>query len=198
MITLSQKRVYEYIQQYIKEHNHSPTMAEIAKGIGIQSRGVVHRYVVGLANAGLIKITPGRRRNIELLRKNTGLLKLKGRIAAGSPIEVIEDDETLDIVNIFLGNHRYALKVKGDSMIEEGIFEDDVVVCEYCENPAEGKIVVALIDQQEATLKRIKYNPDGSITLTPANSKLSPMTYARERITIQGVYVGLLRFEGSI
>lgn len=198
MLTLSQKKVYEFIQLFSKANQYSPTMAEIAEGIGIHSRGVVHRYVKALVNEGLIKIIPGRRRNIQLMPESKPYtLELKGRIAAGSPIEAITEGETLNIVNIFLGSNRYALKVKGDSMIDEGIFDGDVVVCEYCEVPADGKIVVALIDHQEATLKRIKFNHDHTITLIPANSKLSPMTYPEDRITIQGIYVGLLRFEGN-
>lgn len=196
MLTVSQQKVYDFIQHYMKEHKHSPTMAEIAKAIGIKSRGVVHRYVSVLANQGLINIIPGHRRNIKLVDQDFSL-KLKGRIAAGSPIEAITDNETLDIVNIFLGKNRYALKVKGDSMIDEGIFDGDVVVCEYCESPSDGKIVVALVDNHEATLKRIKYNPDSTITLIPANQKLAPITYSQDRITIQGIYIGLLRFEGS-
>lgn len=195
MLTVSQKKVFEFIQNYVKQHQLAPTMAEIAKGIGIQSRGVVHRYVTALAQEGLIKIMPGRRRNIQLV-DNQLTLKIQGKIAAGSPIEAIPDNETLDIVNIFLGNNRYALKVKGDSMIEEGIFDGDIVVCEYAEAAADGKIVVALIDNQEATLKRIKYDHD-NIILIPANSKLTPMSYHRERVTIQGIYVGLLRFEAT-
>jgi repressor LexA len=195
MLTVSQQKVYDFIQKFIKEHQHSPTMAEIAKGIGITSRGVVHRYVAALAQEGLINIIPGHRRNIQLLSPSN-CLPLKGRIAAGSPIEAIPDNETLDIVNIFLGKNRYALKVKGDSMIEEGIFDGDIVVCEHCEDAADGKIVVALVDNQEATLKRIKYNSDHTITLIPANQKLKPMTYPEDRIAIQGIYIGLLRFEG--
>lgn len=194
MLTVSQQKVFDFIQQYMKDHKHSPTMAEIATAIGIKSRGVVHRYVSALADHGLIKIIPGHRRNIKLIDQSSSL-KLKGRIAAGSPIEAITDNETLDIVNIFLGKNRYALKVKGDSMIDEGIFDGDVVVCEYCETPTDGKIVVALVDNQEATLKRIKYNRDRTITLIPANQKLGPMTYPEDRITVQGIYIGLLRFE---
>ncbi|MBA2653469.1 MAG: repressor LexA [Gammaproteobacteria bacterium] len=196
MLTLSQRKVYEFIQQFIQDHDYSPTMAEIAKGIGIQSRGVVHRYVAALVTEGLINITPGKRRNIHLINSES-VLRLEGKIAAGSPIEAIPENETLDIVNIFLGANRYALKVKGDSMIEEGIFDGDVVVCEYCNAPADGKIVVALIDQLEATLKRIKYDSDDTITLIPANSNLLPITYSRDRVTIQGIYIGLLRFEGN-
>jgi repressor LexA len=194
MITISQKKAFEYIQRFIQEHNHAPTMAEIARGIGIKSRGVVHRYVTALANEGLITIIPGHRRNIKLPKQSIPNLILKGRIAAGSPIEAIPDNEVLDIINIFLGPNRYALKVKGDSMVDEGILDGDVVVCEYCEVPPDGKIVVALVDHRDATLKRIKYNDDMSITLIPANNKLSPETYLSERITIQGIYIGLMRF----
>lgn len=196
MLTLSQKKVYEFIKQFIKTHRHSPTIAEIAQGIGIKSRGVVHRYVTALVSERLIEVIPGHRRNIKLLNDSTTSLILKGRIAAGSPIEAIADNEALDIVNIFLGPNRYALKVKGDSMIEEGIFDGDIVVCDSSEVAADGKIVVALVDNQEATLKRIKYNQGGTVTLIPANSKLSAMTYSEDRIMIQGIYVGLLRFEG--
>jgi repressor LexA len=195
MLTLSQRKTYEFIKLYFREKQYSPTMAEIAAGIGIHSRGVIHRYVSALVKQQLIEVEPGRKRNIKLRHSEQNVLILKGRIAAGSPIEAISDHETVDIINIFLGTNRYALKVKGDSMIDEGIFDGDVVVCEYCEVPAEGKIVVALIDQQEATLKRIKYNSDNTITLIPANPRLLPMTYARNRITIQGVYIGLLRFD---
>lgn len=194
MLTLSQNKAYHFIQKYIELNGYSPTMAEIAKGIGIKSRGVVHRYVSALSHAGLIKIVPSRRRNIKLIASNPVSLSLVGRIAAGHPIEVITDNETLDLANIFLGPNRYALKVKGDSMIEEGIFDGDIVVCEYSECASDGKVVVALIDNSEATLKRIKYNTDASITLLPSNSKHSPMTYPKDRVSIQGIYIGLLRF----
>jgi repressor LexA len=197
MLTLSQKRTYEFIKKFIQLHKHSPTMAEIAEGIHIKSRGVVHRYVSVLAEAGLIRIIPGHRRNIEMMTSDNQGLVLKGRIAAGAPIEAIPDHETLDIVNIFLGANRYALKVKGDSMIEEGIFDGDVVVCEYAQSSVDGKIVVALVDNQEATLKKIRYNADKTVTLIPANAKLSSVTYPQDRVAIQGVYIGLLRFEGN-
>jgi repressor LexA len=198
MLTLSQRKVYEFIKKFIQEFNYSPTMSEIASGIGIQSRGVIHRYVGALVQAGLVHLEPRRRRNIRLLNEPSNVLVIKGRIAAGTPIEAITDNEVLDIVNIFLGTSRYALKVKGNSMIDEGILDGDVVVCETCENPRNGRIVVALIDQQEATLKRIQYNNDNTITLIPANSQLAPVTYSCDRITIQGVYIGLLRFDETI
>lgn len=197
MLTLSQNKALQFIQSYFKKHGYSPTMAEIAKGIGIKSRGVVHRYVSALVDEGLVQLESGRRRNIKL-RQNTSTLALVGCIAAGKPIEAIAEHETLDIVNLFIGPNRYALKVKGDSMIDEGIFDGDVVVCEYAEVAQNGKIVVALIDNQEATLKRIKYNVDDTVTLIPANSRHKIMTFTKERVAIQGIYIGLFRFEAGI
>lgn len=193
MLTLSQKKVLDFIEQYISHHHYSPSMAEIAEGIGIQSRGVVHRYVSALVKEGCITLLPGKRRSIQLIKKELNL-PLRGRIAAGSPIEAIADNETVDILNIFLGSNRYALKVKGDSMIDEGILDGDVVVCEYNQSPPDGKIVVALIDNEEATLKRVKYHDNNTLSLIPANPKLKPMTYSRDRVTFQGIYIGLLRF----
>lgn len=196
MITQSQKRTYDFIQEYIAKHDLAPTMAEIAAGIGIKSRGVVHRYVKALEEEGLINMTPNRHRNIHLVSsaKASNTLPLIGRIAAGQPIEAIQDRNTVDIANIFLKEDRYALEVKGDSMIEEGILDGDIVVCKHTESANDGQIVVALVDEQEATLKRLRRNKDKTITLVPANAHYEPMTYEPERVRVQGVFVGLLRF----
>lgn len=201
MLTLSQRRTFEFILQFIHKNDYSPTAAEIAQGIGIKSRGVVHRYLKGLQENGYIRLMPKRHRNIELLQKEfptqLSQLPLIGNIAAGQPIEAIEQYETVDVLNVFLGENRFALRVKGDSMIEEGIHDNDIIVCEKTESANNGQIVVALIDQQEATLKRIQFNPDEMVTLLPANSSLAPITYPMKRIQIQGIYIGLLRLYSS-
>lgn len=196
MITLAQKKTYEFIKDFFKNQGHAPTIAEIAKGIGIKSRGVAHRYVRALADNGLLKLIPDCRRNIELIQEEPEypLLPLVGRIAAGQPIEAVPQHEALDIMNIFLGANRFALQVKGDSMIEEGIMDGDLVVCEHCGSAKNGQIVVALIDNQEATLKKIQYNQDHSVTLIPANMNLQPMVYPAKRVQIQGIFIGLMRF----
>ena len=194
MLTLSQRKTYAFIQRFFSEHNYAPTAAEIAQGIGITSRGVVHRYLKGLVQADLIRLLPKRHRNIELLTAPVERsLPLVGAIAAGQPIEAIEQQETIDLASIFLGEHRYALKVKGDSMVDEGIFDGDVVVCERTQTAENGQIVVALIDHEEATLKRFFHNKDESVTLVPANSSHHPMIYSGDRVEVQGIYVGLLR-----
>lgn len=196
MLTMTQRKTYEFIKDFIYRNQYSPTTAEIAKGIGITSRGVVHRYIKALVDADLISLTPKRHRNISLINHPQAAadeLYLVGRIAAGQPIEAVNQQEPLDVANIFTGKNRYALEVKGDSMIDEGIFDGDIVICQQADSADNGQIVVALIDQNEATLKRLQRNKNQTVTLVPANSTLDPITYEADRVTVQGVYVGLLR-----
>lgn len=195
MLTLSQRKTYEFIQRFIIMHDYSPTAAEIAQGIGIKSRGVVHRYLKALEASGLISLLPKRHRNIQLLEAPLSQsLPLVGTIAAGQPIEAISENESIDVFNVFLGFNRYALRVKGDSMIDEGIFDGDVIVCERAQAAQNGQIVVALLDHEQATLKRLFHNPDRTITLQPANPAHKPMIYSAHRVEVQGIFVGLLRF----
>jgi repressor LexA len=201
MITLSQRKTYEFIKHYIEAREHAPTIAEIADGIGIKSRGVVHRYVKALEQEGFLHIAPKRHRNIELTSKKPNTpqrmhtLPLIGAIAAGQPIEAIIEHDPINLADIFLGENRYALRVKGDSMINEGICDGDIVVCEHSNTAKNGQIIVALVDNEQATLKRVYYDADNKyITLMPANDSLKPIQYLAERITIQGLYIGLLRF----
>jgi len=120
-------------------------------------------------------------------------LPLLGKIAAGKPIEAIPNEQELDLTRLFTGKRLYALQVQGDSMIEEGILDGDKVICEQRETANNGEIVVALIDQDSATLKRFKRNTDGTITLIPANHTMTAMTYAPERVQIQGILLGVVR-----
>lgn len=197
MLTLKQKQTFDFIGNFINKFNHSPTAAEIAKGIGIKSRGVVHRYLKALESQGFLELAPKRHRNIRLKEKrvHTMNLPLVGTIAAGQPIEAIEQDEAIDVASIFLGADRYALRVKGDSMIDEGIHDGDIVVCQKSDEAKDGQIVVALIDQQEATLKRLQRNADLTISLIPSNKELNPMVFSANRVQIQGIFLGLLRFQ---
>lgn len=203
MLTLSQQRTYQFIQEFVKDHDYSPTVSEIAQGTGLRSRGVIYRYLKALAQAGYIELIPKRHRNIKLLpdpvttssplSTSETSIPLLGAIAAGQPIEAIEDTQSINLLHLFLGEKRYALKVKGDSMIDEGIFDGDIVVCDMAATADNGQIVVALIDQQEVTLKRFLQNANNTITLMPANTALQAITYQSDRITIQGVFIGLLR-----
>ncbi len=196
MLTLSQQKTYDYIKQYIAERGYSPTTAEIASGIDISSRGVVYRYLKSLVEANKISLTPNRHRNIELISDDSVSdyeIPLKGTIAAGEPIDAIEQQDTLSLKQYFNGDSNYALVVRGDSMIEEGIVENDIVICRRSSTADNGDIVVALIDNQEATLKRWHRVEGGNIKLIPANKNLTAKTYPEERITVQGIFIGLLR-----
>lgn len=197
MLTLSQRKTYAFIQKFFGENDYAPTAAEIAQGIGIKSRGVVHRYLKALASEGLIRLLPKRHRNIQLVASSlmcADQLPLMGVIAAGQPIEAIEQHEAVDVASIFLGPNRYALKVQGDSMIDEGIFDGDIVVCERSTTARDGQIVVALVDHDQATLKRLYHNTDKTVTLVPSSPRHKPMVYDEAQVAVQGIYIGLLRF----
>lgn len=195
MLSSRQQDAYLFIRDYIARHGHAPLLEEIARGLGIRSKGVVHRYVQALAEEGLLTLQPGRHRGIQLtdgeLPQPT--LPLVGKIAAGHPIEAIQGEDEINLADFFMGANRFVLKVQGDSMIEAGILDGDMVVVERCQQAADGDIVVALIDGEEATLKRLQNHRDGTVTLHPANSALSPLRYSAARVSIQGRLVGQLR-----
>jgi repressor LexA len=199
MLTRREQATYDFIRDFISRHGHAPLLSEIALGIGIQSRGTTHRYVQTLAQRGLIQLQTGRHRGITLNtitssdEEGPQTLPLLGRIAAGLPIEAIPDQNNVNLSDFFMGPNRYVLKVQGESMIEAGILNDDMVVIEQRNHANDGEIVVALIDNNEATLKYLRNNRDGSITLSPANSTMAPMIYAAARVRIQGVVVGQMR-----
>jgi repressor LexA len=195
MLTFQQQASYNFIIDYISKYKVAPTTAEIAQAIGIRSRGVVHRYLKSLQDAGLIRLLPSKKRNIELLNHtiNKNTIKLIGKIAAGRPIEAIHQDEEIEVSKMFIGSDRYALKVHGDSMKDDGIIDGDIVICQHSQVARNGQIVVALVEGSQATLKRIQYNDNGTITLNPSNSNHKPQIYPEELIQVQGLFIGLLR-----
>lgn len=199
MLTKREQETLHYIQTYMSQYGRSPTVQEIAHGLGITSRGVAYRYLKGLETGGYVRIVKGRRRNIELL--NEGLyqqsLPLVGRIAAGQPIEAIENPEVIRLEHLLCGNDHFALKVKGESMIEEGILEGDIVICKQAATAQNGDIVVALIDSTEATLKRYEQTGD-TVILHPAHAEMTPLRYPAAQVQIQGVFVGLLRLNQTL
>ncbi len=195
MLTPTQDRTLAFIRRYLKRRGYAPSLIEIAEGIGITSKGTAHRHVQALADAGRIRLIPGRKRGIELVdedESDKSSLPLLGRIAAGQPIEAIAGQDRLDLSDL-LGPDRYALQVKGDSMIGAGILDGDLVVIERCDTADDGAIVVALIDDEEATLKRLKRLKSGRIKLIAENPEMPPLTYAAKRVRIQGVLVCQMR-----
>jgi len=190
--------VYDFVRTYTARHGYAPKLREIAEHLGIVSRGVVHRHLRALEEEGFIRIEPDRARGIRLSKGRAAAtrpltLPLLGRIAAGRPIEAIPGEDEIDLSEFFVNRDRFVLRVQGDSMIEDGILDGDMVIVEKRETAENGEIVVALIDGIEATLKRLQKNRDGSVTLRPANGQMPPMRYPAARVRIQGVVVGQFR-----
>ena len=200
MLSRREQDTYQQLREYFDTHQQAPTLDELANLLGISSRGVVHRYLKALENAGLVELISGRHRGIRLLESEDSLtgnvayqLPLLGRIAAGQPIEAIPGHDHIDLAEFFVGPNRFVLKVQGESMIEAGILDGDMVIVEHTNRASNSDIVVALVDNEEATLKYLRHNGDGSIMLIPANNSMTPMIYPAERVAIQGVVVGQMR-----
>jgi repressor LexA len=195
MLTPTQTKTLSFIRDYIHREGFGPTLTEIAAGVGVSSKGSMHKQVQALAAAGKIRLLPGRKRGIQLVEEEEAeaSLPLLGRIAAGHPIEAIPDQDSLNLAEFLLGPGRFALVVRGDSMIEAGILDGDIVVIRRSETAEDGDIVVALIDDEEATLKRFHHRVGGKLELAPENRSLKPLLLDAERVRIQGVLVGQLR-----
>lgn len=195
MLSTRQQETLDVIRRYSLRHGRPPLLREIAAALGIRSKGVVHRHLQALAREGLIRLHPGRHRGIGLTADVPAFpsLPVLGRIAAGRPIEAIPDFEEINLADFFTGPDRFVLRVDGDSMIEAGILDGDMVVVERRDWARDQELVVALIDNEEATLKRLAHQRDGSVMLVPANRTMAPMIYSAERVRIQGVVVAQMR-----
>jgi repressor LexA len=196
-LTDKQRLTLDFIERYLATHTVPPKLQEIAEGIGIRSRGVAHRYVQALIDAGFLTMNSGKHRGIHLRKANPHrpefILPLLGKIAAGKPIEAIPGEDEIDLREFF-GHNNFAVRVQGDSMIEAGILDGDTVIIEFRETANDGDIVVALIDESETTLKRFKRSHKGRyIKLIPENKDMEPMVYEASRVRIQGVLIGQLR-----
>jgi repressor LexA len=194
-LTRRQQDIYDYLQRNAEQFAHPPTYDELCHALGLSSRGSLHKHIQALIDAGLVEPQAGRQgiRLVEWEQAEGGTPYL-GAIAAGRPIEAVPQPEFLPVPDFLLSKRPcYVLSVKGESMIEAGIMDGDLVVVEKRDTARNGEIVVALINREEATLKRLQNNDDGSVTLIPENSSMAPMTYPAEQVQIQGVLVSLLR-----
>ncbi len=198
-----QRQIVDFIGQYIAKFGYSPTLQEIADALGVSSLATVHEHLQTLAKKGVIRRFEGAVRGLELLDKTAATLidgielPILGFIAAGSPIEPITDpNATIKVASSMLSGKKrsYVLQVRGDSMIEEGILDGDFVVIEEHENVRDGEIVVALLENGLATLKKF-FREATRVRLEPANSAMKPI-YARN-VKVQGRVVGLVRRFGN-
>ncbi len=195
-LTRRQQAIYNHLVKHQEQFDYPPSLTELCSALGLKSRGSLHKHIQALVEAGLVEPMGGQQRGIRLSkrgRSGTGELPLLGYIAAGRPIEAVSTPETVEVPSFLRTNNAcYVLRVKGDSMIDDGIFDGDWVIIEHASRADNGNIVVALIDGLEATLKRIEQKPN-AVVLHPANSTLQAKSYEPARITIQGVLVGQMR-----
>ncbi|MDH5484627.1 MAG: transcriptional repressor LexA [Gammaproteobacteria bacterium] len=194
MLTDSQRKTLQFIRAYIEKHDYAPTFPEIARGIGISSQGSAHRYVKNLIEQGYLENSDGRHRGLRLVKESPeGHIPLLGKIAAGLPIEAIPGNDEINLLDYCAGPGRFAVKVCGDSMIDMGIMDGDIAIIKACDTARRNDIVVALIDEQEATLKRFQPMDKHQVKLIPANQSMEAMVYAASRVRIQGVLLASLR-----
>jgi repressor LexA len=199
-VTVKQRRVYEFIRGYIESNEEPPTIAEIGKHFQISSSASVHGILSALEREGLIKRTPNISRGIQIVKQvlnddeDRGEIPLLGTVAAGQPIEAILSHDTIAVPPDMQGRGRtFALRVRGDSMIEENIQDGDIIIVASQKVADNGQVVVALIDGNYATVKKFYREPE-FIRLEPANPQFKPIFIKTpERIQIQGVVTGLIR-----
>ncbi len=196
MLTTQEQNTLQFIRNYLAQHGYAPRFKEIGMAIGVSSQGTIHRYVQSLEDKGYINRIKGNSRGmslVELPLVSPPTIPLVGKIAAGLPIEAIEDQQELNLAEMFMGPELFALRVTGDSMMDAGILDEDYVIIRKTPVANDGDIVVAMIDKSEATLKRFKRRSEGQVALIPENSEMEPMIYPAERVTIHGILVGQLR-----
>ena len=199
-VTAKQKRVYDFIRRYIDSNQEPPTIAEIGRQFQLRSPASVHAILLALEREGLIKRIPNVSRGIEIVQQKTGddddnnEIPLLGTVAAGQPIEAILSHDTVAVPRDLHGRGRtFALRVRGDSMIEENIQDGDIIIVASQKTAENGQVVVALIDGNYATVKKFYREPE-FIRLEPANPQFKPIFIKTpERIQIQGVVRGLIR-----
>ncbi len=196
MLTSQENNALKFIRQYLAQYGFAPKFKEIGLAIGVNSQGTVHRYVQALEDKGYIERAKGNARGmnlVELPLVSPPIIPLVGKIAAGLPIEAIEDQQELNLAEMFMGPELFALRVSGDSMIDAGILDNDYVIIRKQPVARDGDIVVAMIDRVEATLKRFKRKSEQEVALIPENADMETMVYAAERVNIHGVLVGQMR-----
>jgi repressor LexA len=197
-LTRRQKEILDYLGRYIERKGYAPTIEEIGEHFGLSSLATVHKHLTNLQEKGLVKRAWNRSRALELVPTRVEVkaveLPLLGRVAAGTPIEAVQATETIFVPEDMVGRRdTYVLQVKGDSMIDEQIRDGDYVIVEDRQTARDGEMVIALLEGENVTLKKLYRERDGRIRLQPANSALRPLFVDPKAVRIQGVVIGVLR-----
>jgi repressor LexA len=195
-LTKRQREIYDYIREFLDREGYAPSLEEIGEYFGLSSVATVHKHVQNLVQKGLLRKAWNRSRSLEVVESTSEGLRsipLLGTVAAGIPIEAVSVPDTIAVpAELAARGDCFALRVRGDSMIDDHIVDGDVVVLEARNTPRAGETVVALIQREEATLKRF-FRDGGKIRLVPANPQMRPMEFPAEDVEVQGVVVGLMR-----
>ncbi len=202
-LTKRQKQVLDFIAGFIDENGYCPSYEEIAGGLGLASLATVHKHISVLEAKSYLKRGFNQSRSLELAPKYAQEqrrtkppaleIPLLGRIAAGAPVESVEQQEMLNLGDFAAGGNTFALEVRGDSMIDDHICNGDVILLERVAEVRDGDIVVALVAGSDATLKRLYHESGDKIRLQPANSTLQPIVVPSADVEIQGRLLAVLR-----
>ena len=203
-LTKRQKEVLDSLVTFLNKHGYSPSFEEIARSLKLTSLATVHKHITTLEKKGFIRRGYNQSRSIEVMQlprpvreqvieRHAVELPLAGRIAAGRPLEAVEDRETISLGDFARSGNTFVLQVKGDSMVDDHILDGDFIVVEQTQVANPGEIVVALIGGGEATLKRFYREPGGKIRLQPANADMQPIVVPASEVKIQGRVIGVLR-----
>jgi len=202
-ITRRQRQVYDFISDFVQKNQYSPSFDEIREGMNLNSLATVHKHITNLEKKGLLTRDYNRSRSIDLLPpkgrlkqamsiNSTVVLPLAGRIAAGQPIEAVENPETISLADFVRSKEVFVLEVRGDSMQDEHILSGDYVLVEKAKTAHNGDIVVALVEGADATLKRF-YREGDNIRLQPSNASMKPIILPAASVQLQGRVIGVLR-----
>lgn len=194
MLAHREHDILAYVAAHIGKHQSAPTLIEIGLAVGLRAKSSTHGYLRALERKGYVTKEPGWRglRLTNKAERHLASLPFAGRIVAGLPLEPVPEQTEISLVDLLLGDGRYALQVKGDSMMDAGILEGDYVIVQPAVDVRTGDIAVVLIDGVETTLKRVRCR-GRLIELIPANASMRSVTYAAERIQIQGIVAGQFR-----
>lgn len=198
-LTKRQREILDYLDRHIQAHGYAPSFEEIAEQFRFQSLATVHEHLTNLERKGVIRRSFNESRGIEILPPK-GIagateIPLLGAVAAGLPIESVTDQESIAVPDDMLPRRgpNYALRVRGQSMIDEHIVDGDVVVVHGRQTAENGEMVIALVNGAEATVKRFYRESGGWVRLQPANAAMQPMRFQERDLLIQGVVVGVIR-----